>query len=183
VVFWRVLTHHLTFNFVSRANNLQNRIDRDQQLIAELSEAGDFTTAKNVYELGAFSKVVATLTLSEGLPVALDKGAQLHGMVDTATSSQRSSIGDVIVTTYDAYPAGTTDIKVKYHTENCYVGANPAPILTGCKCYSQSMPFVFCSKECLHRLTNLTVSYRPCSIGFSGGPIIGKRHTCRDTCL
>jgi hypothetical protein len=102
----------------------------------DLVEAGDFDAAKDVYELGAFSKSAATITLTKGLPFDLAKGVELRGVTYTGTSTQRQSSGyDVVVITLEEYTAtnSTLDIQVKYHTEGCFVGANPQPVWDGCK--------------------------------------------------
>lgn len=113
------------FDFVS----IQANLDLDAAFInSQMDTPTDtsFQYAKNVYEKGAHSKVVASITLGAGLEVDLNEGDQITGKNDQG--------GQVVLKAYDDYPAGTTEIRAQYVTEGCYVGGLPSAsqVLTGC---------------------------------------------------
>lgn len=116
---------------------LQNRIDLDQQKIEELlaiKTSDSFAQAQKMYEEGSFSKTVADLTLTVGLPVAVPHGTKMVGVTtdDTTTATGRSA-STVEVFAYGDYEAGATTLRVQYFNEGCYVGANPDPVTVACK--------------------------------------------------
>jgi maltoporin len=106
---------------------LQSRIDLDQQLIENLlagQTKTDFVAAEEVFKKGSYSKSVSQLTLSSGLPYDVPK--------DTAMTGKNEALGTVRVKAFDSYAAGATQISVQYLEAECYVGANPQPVMTGC---------------------------------------------------
>lgn len=84
-----------------------------------------FETAEKIYQEGAFSKSVSSLTLAEPLSIDIPQGANLTG---TSTSGSPVAVFAQGVN----YTAGATSIAVQYRDEGCYVGANPDPVVTGC---------------------------------------------------
>ena len=90
--------------------------------------------AKAIYENGAFSKSVSTLTLSEALTVEIAKGTKFSGSADTGSSesSTPQQVSDVAVFASADFAVGATEITVQYVNEGCYVGSNPDPVTGGC---------------------------------------------------
>lgn len=117
-----LLTLHTTSVFHTQA-----RIDLDQADIVDFVEAGDFTNAKAMYELGSHSKSVSPLTVTDGLPVAITQGSNLTGTNEAGDSVLVFAQGS-------NYTAGATEINVQYKDEGCYVGASTDPETTGCTC-------------------------------------------------
>lgn len=103
----------------------QARIDRDQEDINNLLDAGDFENAKLMYETGAHSKSVSSLMVTDGLPVDITQGANLTGTNVDGESVRLFAQGQ-------NYTAGETVINVQYKDEGCYVGAEVEPETTGC---------------------------------------------------
>mmetsp|Transcript_17620 Transcript_17620/g.49862 ORF Transcript_17620/g.49862 Transcript_17620/m.49862 type:complete len:501 (-) Transcript_17620:120-1622(-) len=111
-----------------------NAIDKDQALIESLLATGttqSIQQAKDVYEKGAFSKTVATVTVSPSLATAIAKGTKLSGK--TADGTQ------VDGTLFEAYTANSGTLRFQYEVNskqaqyvNCQVGANPDPNIEGC---------------------------------------------------
>lgn len=96
-----------------------------------LGTDASFANARKIYEQGGHSKSVAQLQLSSGLPVALDKSAQVSG--------QSASGVAVYGKLYASYAAGATTIEVQYTTTDsqknyvqCQVGGLSQPNLVGC---------------------------------------------------
>jgi hypothetical protein len=99
------------------------------QLASGTSES--FENAKKIYTQGAFSKSIATVTLSTPLSAAVAKGTQVTGV--------NADGSDVVGKTYEDYSAGATTIQIQYQTLDlqsqyvgCQVGANPNPNTKGC---------------------------------------------------
>ena len=116
--------------------SFQLRIDLDQQKIEELLDLQteeSFAQAQRMYEEGAFSKTVSTLTLSAALTVALPHGTKMVGSTSDTSDVVASgrSASPVEVFAYSDQEAGATTIRVQYLNEGCYVGANPDPVTSG----------------------------------------------------
>ncbi|KAL3924319.1 MAG: hypothetical protein SGILL_001118 [Bacillariaceae sp.] len=111
-----------------------NAIDLDQQLMQSQLALGtpqSYQTAQNIYEQGAHSKSVATVTLNSGLINAVTKGSSVTG---TTASGQQ-----VLGKSSSDYPVGATSIDIQYNTIDiqsayvgCQVGASPTPNTDGC---------------------------------------------------
>ena len=90
-----------------------------------------------MYIEGSFSKTVSNLTVSAGLPVDLPQKTTLVGVGTVAsndtTAVSKQDSGSVEVFAYQNYTTGDTEIRVQYINEGCYVGANPDPVIAGCK--------------------------------------------------
>merc|ERR1711935_1223249 len=118
-----------------------NAIDLDQEAMeAQLALANDdaYTVAKAIYEEGAFSKSVATVTLSAPLAADVTKGTAFEGV---------NAAGDTVLgKAYEDNAAGATSVIIQYKTTDsqknyvgCQVGANPNPVTDGCFAPSGSM--------------------------------------------
>lgn len=85
--------------------------------------------AKRIYEVGAFSRSFAELSLGfEGLPGDVNGHTIVSGMTEA---------GEVITgMSLDNAPLGSKTIRVQYHNQDniapCYVGGNPEPQTEGC---------------------------------------------------
>jgi hypothetical protein len=114
--------------------NLQNALDLDQaemerQLARGTNQA--YVTAQRIYEEGAFSKSVATVTLNTALSVPISIGTDVTG---TAVDEMQVD-GKV----YSAARAGDQTLRIQYNVNSiqvshlgCQVGANPNPLTDGC---------------------------------------------------
>jgi len=111
-----------------------NAIDLDQEAMEiQLALANDqsYAAAKAIYEEGAFSKNVASVTLSSALPANAEKGTAISGV---------DADGNVVSgKAYEDNVAGANTILVQYQTSDsqanyvgCQVGANPNPNTKGC---------------------------------------------------
>lgn len=120
-----------------------------EQLL-ELETDEGFAAAQMMYIEGSFSKTVSNLTISGGLPIDVPQKTTLLGVSSVAsngTTDSKQGSGAVEVFTYGAnYTTGDTEIRVQYINEGCYVGANPDPVIAGCK-----------SRQCL--LLKVTMHY------------------------
>lgn len=90
-----------------------------------------YTRAQKIYEEGAFSKSVATVTLTAALTVPISKGAVVTG---TAVNGQQ-----VDGTVFKTASADDTTLRIQYGINSiqssyvgCQVGANPSPVTDGC---------------------------------------------------
>lgn len=106
------------------------KIDLDQLLIEEqlrLGTPANLVAAKRVYENGANSKVLATLTLTgDGLTAARSKDAYVQGL---------NPLGGLVGGTLnDDYGAGTKviTIKVDPNIDTCHGNGHPAQDVSGC---------------------------------------------------
>jgi hypothetical protein len=137
----RVSSSHRSLSFESIAGyeprslvTDHNAIDLDQDAMEkQLSLATDssYLAAKAIYERGAFSKSVATVTLDTALTGPLNKDTKVLGTSVDGTEINGSLLEDI--------PSGSTMIKIQYDTTTlqskyvgCQVGANPEPVLDGC---------------------------------------------------
>ena len=112
----------------------QNAIDLDQEALQTqlaIGTEGSFAAAKAIYQQGAFSKNVASVTLDLPLGTALSKGTPITG-----TAADGSG---VVGKAYEDSAAGATNLLVQYKTSDsqnsyveCQVGANPNPNTSGC---------------------------------------------------
>ena len=152
-----MLTVSFFYLFLSHASYycFQLRIDLDQQKIEELLELESdegFAAAQRMYQEGSFSKTVSNLTISGGLPIAVPQKTKMVGASSVAnnstTATSKQGSGAVEVFSYANYTEGSTEMRVQYISEGCYVGANPDPVTAGCK-----------SSQCVHM-----VSVSPCII-------------------
>jgi hypothetical protein len=105
----------------------QDEIER--QLAIGTNQA--YSIAKSIYEEGAFSKSVASVTLSAALTAPISKGASVIGQAGGV---------EVRGTVFDDYPANTLAIQVQYDVNSvqssyvgCQVGSNPNPNTELCK--------------------------------------------------
>merc|ERR1712087_383388 len=99
----------------------------------QLALANDqsYAAAKAIYQEGAFSKNVASITLSSALPANAEKGTAISGV---------DADGNVVSgKAYEDNVAGANTILVQYKTSDsqanyvgCQVGANPNPNTKGC---------------------------------------------------
>ena len=113
---------------------LQSEIDLDIELIGNLlrDPSSDHSIAAlKVYEEGAFSWPYADLTIKDGLPIDLDKGAAVSGI----SALDEEIHGKVL----HHVKAGSTLVSVQYVLSDshgaghqCHSGANPSPNLKGC---------------------------------------------------
>jgi hypothetical protein len=131
----------------------QARIDLDQKDINDLLEDGDFENAKALYEEGSHSKSVSTLTVSDGLPVAITQGANITGTNDAGESVR-------LFAQASNYTAGATEINVQYKDEGCYVGASTEPNTTGCT-YMFSRKIAIYAIYCLLVISNFRIPLLP----------------------
>jgi hypothetical protein len=108
----------------------QASIDKDNDLIERLLLAGQFDEAHRVFEVGAFSRPYAQLSLgSQGLP----EGISIHSSVTGASES-----GEVIKgSMFENGKRGGHVVRILYQNEDilssCFVGGNPVPVTDGCK--------------------------------------------------
>jgi hypothetical protein len=110
-------------------------MDLDQSLIeSELAKSTNqaFNTAKAIFQEGAYSKSIATLTLSTALKQSVKADTHVTGLSLDSTNEVAGRI-------YEDYSSGATIIKVQYHVidvqskyVNCQVGAHPEPNTVGC---------------------------------------------------
>ena len=104
----------------------ENNVDLDLQQIkiqlALLSVDGH-DAAMAIYEQGAFSAPYAKLTV-DPLTSGLFEGDIVSGLTE--------SFEEVKATVIMGYPQGSEIIRVKYHANDCLVGANPDPLTNGC---------------------------------------------------
>jgi hypothetical protein len=98
----------------------------------QIGSPESFTYAEAVYQQGAFSKSVARVTLNDPLNKDIPKGETVVG-VDTSGNEVRGTL-------YEDHYIGNQTLLVQYNTNqiqsnyvNCQVGANPQPIIRGCK--------------------------------------------------
>jgi hypothetical protein len=109
----------------------------ETELAAATNQA--FKKAKAIYEEGAHSKSVATVTLSTAVKQSLKADTSVTGLsLDGKT--------EVAGRLYEDYSVGTTTIKVQYQTIDvqakyvgCQVGARPEPNTVGCFAASGSL--------------------------------------------
>lgn len=101
------------------------RIDLDQMAIINLLEFGDFAAAEAIYQKGSHSKSMSNLTLAEPLTIDIPQGANLVGESTSGKMVQ-------VFAQAQSYAPGATYILVQYKDEDCYAGANPKPVVTGC---------------------------------------------------
>lgn len=108
----------------------QARIDLDQQFInrqVDLATQDAFEAAKNVYELGAFSKSIATIALTQSIGASMKAGAKVTGR-----SQNEAAVAAV---TAKNIQASDTIIEVQYVSGGCHVGglAFSSPVVDGCE--------------------------------------------------
>lgn len=96
------------------------------------NEEEQFLQAWQVYRSGAFSRPYAVVQLEKGLPRRVPIGTNITGRSDAGLHLDCEAL--------EAAEAGDTHLKVRYRgcesldpESRCAVGANPHPILTGCK--------------------------------------------------
>jgi len=124
----RNLSVTLFMNFQSLTDvKDHSRIDIDRKemetQLNELTEAG-FINAKNIYENGANSGVLATLVLSEALGMELEKETEVSG--ESVTKKPQSA------KLYENVGKGASAIKVKYESSrDCRVNSM-VPFTSGC---------------------------------------------------
>jgi len=109
-------------------------MDLDQEAMEQqlsLANEDSYASARRIYEEGAFSKSVATVTLVTGLPRDVPKNTPIMGI-----GSDGNQIAGVA---YADNAAGQTSFIVRYRTSdsqrnyvNCQVGASVNPNLEGC---------------------------------------------------
>lgn len=134
-----------------------NAIDLDQEAMeGQLALANDdaYASAKAIYEEGAFSKSVATVTLGAPLASDVPKGTPIEGVNAEGVA--------VLGKAYEDNAAGATSIIIQYKTSDsqknyvgCQVGANPNPNTDGCFAPSGSMT--------VDESVEVTYSYDPLS--------------------
>jgi hypothetical protein len=90
-----------------------------------------FESAMAVYTKGAFSKPVATVTLTTALTSAVPAGTLITGLSADGT--------EIVGKAFDNYSSGANVIRIQYKTDDiqakyvgCQVGANPKPNIVGC---------------------------------------------------
>ena len=113
---------------------MQNAIDLDQQALeAQLSLGTDATyaVARQIYEQGAFSKSIATVSVNGTTSSSIPKGTQVVGQTASGDAVSGTVLNDVA--------AGSTSLQIQYATNEvqdnyvgCQVGANPNPNVEGC---------------------------------------------------
>lgn len=118
-----------------------NAIDLDQEAMEQqlaLANEEAYSAAKRIYEEGAFSKSVATVTLSAPLAIDVEKGTPFMGV--DADGNQ------VAGKAYSDNAAGASKVVIQYKTSDsqknyvgCQVGANPSPNTDGCFAPSGTM--------------------------------------------
>ena len=110
-------------------------IDQDIHLMAEFfgnSTAADWLLAEKVYQQGAFTKPYAALTIENALEQQLAGNVRVMGHTQSGepingTTKNRTLAGSKVI--YVLYnTTGMNDVQ-----QGCHVGANPNPIITGCK--------------------------------------------------
>ena len=90
---------------------------------------GQVDEAYQVYERGAHSQSIATVTLSTPLPINVARGSDVSGM---GLQGQ-----EIIGTTHVDAPVGSTTLSILYTvhpdiSDYCRVGGNPIPEFDGC---------------------------------------------------
>ena len=106
-------------------------MDLDQQFInrqVDLANQDAFEDAKSVYELGAFSKSIATLRLTQSIGVSLEAGANMVGRSESGAAINAIAAKNI--------QASDTVIEAQYLLEGCNVGglAESSPVIDGCEC-------------------------------------------------
>jgi hypothetical protein len=101
----------------------------ERQLALGTNQA--YVEAQDIYEQGAFSKSVATVTLNAALSVPISAGTAVTG---TGVNDE-----EVIGKVYAAATAGDETLRIQYDVNSiqssyvgCQVGANPDPVTDGC---------------------------------------------------
>ncbi|GKY97285.1 hypothetical protein MPSEU_000686900 [Mayamaea pseudoterrestris] len=105
------------------------RIDLDQQFInrqVDLATQDAFENAKSVYELGAFSKSIATIELTQAIGTSISAGANVVGQSESGNA--------VSGVTIKGTQTSDTTIQMQYLSEGCNVGglAASSPVTDGC---------------------------------------------------
>jgi len=109
----------------------QAEIDKDLKLIMELFEQAKHIKAKDVYNLGAFSRTYATLNFGfEGLP----EDIAAHSPVTVASKDGETMLAGMLL---EKGKFGDKSVRILYdnvdNVEKCYVGGHPDPVVDGCK--------------------------------------------------
>jgi hypothetical protein len=96
-----------------------------------LRNEADLEKAKRVYEVGAFSRSFAELSLGfEGLPGDIDGHTIVTGLSESGATITGISVDDSKL--------GSKTIRVEYNNLDnpvqCYVGGHPEPETDGCTC-------------------------------------------------
>lgn len=109
----------------------QAEIDKDLRLILELFEQAKEIKAKEVYNLGAFSRTYATLHFGfQGLPEEI----AAHSPVTVASTDGETMLAGMVL---EKGKFGAKSVRILYdnvdNPEKCYVGGHPDPVVEGCK--------------------------------------------------
>jgi len=109
-------------------------VDLDVHAIKkELGKQNDegWTNAMAIYRQGAFSKPIATLTLSKPLQDSISSGTRVTGMAMDGSDIVGKTVGKTAANDTNIRIAYDNDIMETGHT-HCSVGGNPSPIIDGC---------------------------------------------------
>ena len=91
-----------------------------------------WTNALSIYQQGAFSKPIATLTLAEPLLESIASGTSVTGISMNGTEIVGTTVGKTLANETSLRIAYDIDITKEDHV-HCSVGGNPTPIFDGCK--------------------------------------------------
>ena len=141
----------------------QSRIDLDQQFInrqVDMATQDAFEDAKSVYELGAFSKSIASLELTQSIGMSLQAGASIAGRSESDAAISAIAAKNI--------QASDTVIQAQYLLEGCNVGglAESSPVIDGCECKLMLFPTVSFTQQRSHTRSNAPHG-RLCVGGFS----------------
>lgn len=100
----------------------------------ELGKQNDegWSNAMAIYRQGAFSKPIATLTLTEPLQDSISSGTAVTGMAMDGSEIFGETFGKTGTNDTSLRIAYDNDVMVTGHT-HCSVGGNPSPIVDGCE--------------------------------------------------